>query len=187
MRVVAAIDPTPIGEHVLEVIGPWAAANGVEVDVLSVLDKDAVQGVFKGGASFEMTPSGAGAGSFLPVEQHYPAVVESHGQAVERAHHEMVERLRSAVAKHLPGVQASVHVEYADDIPRVICEYAVRQRAAAIMMGTRARPIMHAALFGSVSEDVIHRSPVPVLVVRRDMAAPAPGQVAPATAVESLG
>jgi nucleotide-binding universal stress UspA family protein len=49
----------------------------------------------------------------------------------------------------------------------VICEQAKSLGIDLIVMGTRGRGKLQSAILGSVSEDVIHNSEVPVTVVRR--------------------
>lgn len=49
----------------------------------------------------------------------------------------------------------------------VICEQAKSLGIDLIIMGTRGRGKLQSAILGSVSEDVIHNSQVPVTVVRR--------------------
>jgi nucleotide-binding universal stress UspA family protein len=49
----------------------------------------------------------------------------------------------------------------------VICERADALDVDMIVMGTRGRGKFRSALLGSVSEDVIHNSRAPVVVVRK--------------------
>lgn len=50
---------------------------------------------------------------------------------------------------------------------RVICDQAKSLGVDLVIMGTRGRGKLQSAILGSVSEDVIHNSQVPVTVVRR--------------------
>ena len=70
-----------------------------------------------------------------------------------------------------PGAALESHV--VEGTPAsVICLQAVNLKADVIVMGTRGRGKMTSAMLGSVSEDVIHNSSVPVTVVRKPMAVP---------------
>jgi nucleotide-binding universal stress UspA family protein len=56
---------------------------------------------------------------------------------------------------------------YDDYTPGAIAEYARSQPATMLALTTRARQGVGRAVLGSVAMDVVHRSPCPVLAVRR--------------------
>lgn len=62
-----------------------------------------------------------------------------------------------------------VHVEVADDVPDAIVELAEQVGANTIAIGTHGRGGLRRALLGSVAEEVIRKSNVPVFVIREGM------------------
>ncbi|HVO29822.1 MAG TPA: universal stress protein [bacterium] len=63
------------------------------------------------------------------------------------------------------GRRVQVHIEQGD-APWVIARVAEREGYDLIVMGTHGRSGVRRALLGSVAEEVVRRSPVPVLTVR---------------------
>jgi len=73
--------------------------------------------------------------------------------------------LERAREQHLPGITTTLHV--ADGTPAAaILDHARRTAADMIVTGTRGRHGVARALFGSVAEEVMRGSEVPVLTVR---------------------
>ena len=64
-------------------------------------------------------------------------------------------------------------MEVADDVPEAIVALADELGVDAIAIGTRDRGGLKRTLLGSVAEDVIRKSHVPVFVVREGMRDPA--------------
>src|SRR6516165_11118090 len=65
------------------------------------------------------------------------------------------------------GISASgeVHRELDIEIGGALVDAALGHQAGLIVVGTRGRSSVTSALLGSVAHDVVHKSPVPVLVV----------------------
>jgi nucleotide-binding universal stress UspA family protein len=85
---------------------------------------------------------------------------EARGEAQALAD-EAAERLREA------GMDASATAEAADtSVASAILEAAEREGAEVVAVGSRGRSAFQSALLGSVSNTVVHHSPLPVLVVR---------------------
>jgi hypothetical protein len=61
----------------------------------------------------------------------------------------------------------------AADVVRALTEHAVAEAADVIAMGTHGRGGIGRFLYGSVADQVAHRAPVPVLLVRPPAAAAA--------------
>jgi nucleotide-binding universal stress UspA family protein len=67
----------------------------------------------------------------------------------------------------LAGVSATgeVHRELAIGIGGALVDVAVSYQAGLIVVGTRGRSDAMSMLLGSVAHEVVHKSPLPVLVV----------------------
>jgi nucleotide-binding universal stress UspA family protein len=173
MRIIAAIDESEAGQHVLEVIGGWARSTAVDVDLLCVIDPDKIhETVSHLTARHELTPGATWSGTATNVFEPSVALAEDRTQAMERARATVSEVLARVASQHLASQTPSIRVEFAEDTAAAICDYAVERGAAAIAIGTRGRSQLRAALFGSVSEEVIRKSTVPVLVIRLDTPVP---------------
>ena len=74
-------------------------------------------------------------------------------------------------------------IEAADPAPHVILETARHEQADLIALGTHAKAGMSRLVLGSVSEELLERSPIPVLLVHQRPAAStdAPSSVAGAS------
>jgi nucleotide-binding universal stress UspA family protein len=103
---------------------------------------------------------------------------------VREAHAYLAERAESLARR---GVVARRQVlETMEPVARVIRDTAQREHADAIALGTHGKGDVQRLVLGSVSEDVLEHSPVPVLLVR-----PGPGSFsraggAPALDLEAL-
>jgi nucleotide-binding universal stress UspA family protein len=73
------------------------------------------------------------------------------------------------------GVSAigEVHRELGAGIGGVLIDVAASHQAGLIVVGTRGRSDLASMLLGSVAHEVVHKSPVPVLVVPEKTAGPA--------------
>jgi nucleotide-binding universal stress UspA family protein len=104
-------------------------------------------------------------------------VVVFHGVAVHQAKgtayttearsdaQHLVDRFVAQLA--LAGVSATgeVHRELAIGIGGALVDVAVSYQAGLIVVGTRGRSDAMSMLLGSVAHEVVHKSPLPVLVV----------------------
>lgn len=63
-------------------------------------------------------------------------------------------------------VKGSVVVEHGKEAWHSIVDYARSKKAVLIAMGTRGMNPLRRTLMGSVSDAVVHHSPVPVLICR---------------------
>jgi nucleotide-binding universal stress UspA family protein len=65
------------------------------------------------------------------------------------------------------GVSAAgeVHRELAIGIGGALVDVALSHQAGLIVVGTRGRSDVMSMLLGSVAQEVVHKSPLPVLVV----------------------
>ncbi len=106
----------------------------------------------------------------IPVVARQPALTRS--QAIHQVVDERHVALRNLASEHLAGLPTRTHVEIADDVPATIVGLAIELGVDAIAIGTRGRGGLRRALLGSVAEEVIRKSQVPVFVVRQGMRQP---------------
>ncbi len=166
MKVLVAIDGGETSGKVLAAIGGWAASAAADVHVLSVIHpKDVHATLASRGFSHSLTPQGTPAGSILRAEEPPSVAAEDRTQALERAGQEMLARLRELAARHMPGLQTKLHVEWSDKTADEIVNQASRLGAGLIAMGSHGRSGVARAILGSVAEQVVRSSPVPVLIV----------------------
>ncbi len=170
MRALIAIDGSLSAGAVLDAVAPWLQASKADAEIMTVIDASEIRSTY----SSEVMPSRGGerALSWLSVAggepEPAPQVVEDRGQAIRRVEAEVTDRLRALVNAHLPGIEREIHVVAAENTAEAIVDRARRSGADIIAMGTHGRSGLARALLGSVAEDVVRRSPVPVLIIRPD-------------------
>ncbi len=140
MNLLAAVDFSPVSERVLEVARELAGAEGARVLLLHVAEPDPA---FVG---YEAGP------------QVVRDQVAEEFRSQRKTLQEMADRLRSTGVETTPLVVQGAIVD-------TIIEHAQRQQVRFIVLGTHGRTAVHHLLVGSVSEGVIRRSVVPVVVV----------------------
>ena len=140
MNLLVAVDFSAVTERVIDTAAVLARACGGTITILHVArpEPDFV--------GYEAGP------------QSVRDQVATEFRSQRRALHEHAERLRTA------GVEATPMVVQGR-IAETIVDLAVRGGAALIVVGTHGRGAMMDLLVGSVSEGVIRRSPIPVVVV----------------------
>ena len=171
MRVLVALDRTEEAERAATVIARWASGHTLDVHLLHVLHPHDVHETMRAeGLSFVLTPQGTVTGSAIGVEQRLAGPVEARTQAVERLQVERLDFLRDVAGRSFPGRPVECHVEDSDRTAEAIVAAATRLEADFIAMAARRRGSLSERLFGSVHEDVVRHSPVPVLVIGPDAA-----------------
>lgn len=166
MKALIAIDDTSHAEQTLAAIGDWANTWGVEVALLTLVKPgQAHDTVASHDYSHALTPSGMPSGHALHVAEPLPKFAETRGQALTRKETEAQERLLALAAEYLPLAPATAHSAMADALAPAIIDKAIEVGADLIVMGTHGRTGLSHFIAGSVAEDVIRQSPVPVLVV----------------------
>jgi nucleotide-binding universal stress UspA family protein len=83
-----------------------------------------------------------------------------HEQAVEDEGRRVVEAAKAAL-----GVDSATTVVLRGDAGQAICQHAVEQDIAVIVMGTRGHGGIKRAILGSVADHVVRNAPCPVVVV----------------------
>jgi len=171
MRILVALDGSPLSELAVAAIAPLAREAGMEVDLLTVLNPDEIHESFAETDHITVAPRSAPAAGQLASRMivPLPRLAEDRNQALERARVEAEEYLQAQAAKHLVDVICDVHVEWSGDTAAAIAAFAGKCDAGLIAMGTHGRSGLSHVLMGSVAEEVVRRSSVPVLVVRQGM------------------
>ncbi len=90
---------------------------------------------------------------------------EDIAELLERRGHQLTDEIASRLIEE--GCEATAVVEKGDP-PRVITEYAETNDIDLITMGTHGRRGIKRRLIGSVTENVVRTSEVPVMTVRLD-------------------
>lgn len=139
-RVLVPLDGSTLAEVVLPFVRRLGSLRGTTVVVLQVVPPTPV----------------------VAMEVPAPAIVEADESAREEA-----ERYVQTVAGRLraQGLDAEPHTKLGDPA-RVILDAVRELRVELIAMTTHGRTGLGRLLFGSVAEQVLRRSPVPVFLVR---------------------
>ena len=100
------------------------------------------------------------------VVENDPTINYSHGLETERA--EEQKKLESLIdEEQIAGIVAD-YVIYEGFPEECILDYAKRQEADIIIMGSHGRRGLKRMILGSVAEHVVRRAPCPVLVVKEN-------------------
>ncbi len=100
------------------------------------------------------------------VIENDPSINYSHGLEKERAEEE--QKLASLIEEeNMEGIVAD-YVIYEGFAEECILDYAKRQEADIIIMGSHGRRGLKRMILGSVAEHVIRRAPCPVLVIKEN-------------------
>uniref|UniRef100_Q3AQX7 Universal stress protein family n=1 Tax=Chlorobium chlorochromatii (strain CaD3) TaxID=340177 RepID=Q3AQX7_CHLCH len=100
------------------------------------------------------------------VIENDPSINYSHGLEKERAEEE--QKLVALIEEeNMQGIVAD-YVIYEGFAEECILDYAKRQEADVIVMGSHGRRGLKRMILGSVAEHVIRRAPCPVLVVKEN-------------------
>ncbi len=100
------------------------------------------------------------------VVENDPTINYSHGLETERA--EEQKKLEALIdEEQIAGIVAD-YVIYEGFPEECILDYAKRQEADIIIMGSHGRRGLKRMILGSVAEHVVRRSPCPVLVVKEN-------------------
>jgi nucleotide-binding universal stress UspA family protein len=179
MRVLVALDTSEVGERAAIAMAAWSRSVPIEVHLFSVIhpgDLDASrestsraefptpEGTEPRSVAIAQTGGGSGVVVSVPGDP-LPATVEYRGQALESAKSEREDYLRGVIARHLRGMDPAVRVEFSDKTAEAIVETAKTLRVDAIAMATHGTGGIRHALMGSVAEQVMRQSPVPVVLV----------------------
>ena len=168
MRVLAALDDSELADEVVEALAPWLSAAGAEARLMMVWDSrqahpespthppDLI-------VSDPVVTSDSWARAPVDYTQQR---TERRGQMIQRIRNERIAALRSLGERHLKG-SFDVEIEGSEDVPQAILEAAEDYGADMIAIGTHGRTGLRRVLGGSVAEEVIRQSRIPVFVVHQ--------------------
>ena len=149
-NILVVVDGSPQSRAALKEAGELASANGGRLTLLTTYEL----GGHLGGPSYSVAPIG---GAPQPVIQPALTVAATLQQQAE----ELVQGARKQVRPEVPCEAITAEGSPAEQI-------LAQTKAGGhdlVMMGSLGRGALQALLLGSVARDVVHQSPVPVLVV----------------------
>jgi nucleotide-binding universal stress UspA family protein len=153
-NILVAVDGSPPAERALDDAIELARATGAALTLATVAPE--LSGWFLGGVGTP-PPVNPGSGVPLPTEEVREQLIDQHRQILERA--------RARVPE---GLQAST-VLLKGRVGEAIVDRIREAGHDLVAMGSRGRGELRSMVLGSVSHEVLHDSPVPVLIVpRRD-------------------
>jgi nucleotide-binding universal stress UspA family protein len=165
MRVLIAIDGGPVSGEVLA--GAAAVLRGDdEVHIVSVIDPNEIHETIsaRGPVHVEGRAIDSQLGATASVVRHLPA--EDVIQAAERVDTEHLRAIEGLAKHFLPSATSwTAHVQSGEHPAGVILDIADEIAAEMLVVGTRARRDIVQALLGSVAEQVIRGTMLPVVVI----------------------
>jgi nucleotide-binding universal stress UspA family protein len=167
MRAIIALDGSKPAERAVERVAGWAFEAKADITLLSVVHPDDIHETPEPAkVVHSLTPAGTSTLPALSVPEPPVRLAEDRSQALARARTERAEYMRGLADRLLTGVNVQVAVlETNDRIAKSIVGYAADAGADLVAMATHGRHGLGRALLGSVSEQVVRESSVPVLLV----------------------
>ncbi len=178
MRVLIALDGSRTGERAATAVAAWARSAHAELHLISIVRPEDLHGTAQHPRPAEFySPAETESGHIPPVSNDpagqvvvpgadpAPRALETRDQALDRARAERSDYLHDAAGRCLDGLDPEVHVEFSEHPASAIVERAAALAVDFIAMGTHGRSGIRHVLMGSVAEQVLRESSVPVLVV----------------------
>jgi nucleotide-binding universal stress UspA family protein len=164
-RILVPLDGSPTGEAALDFLRGRSTNGPIELLLMRVVSH---------------IPVVVGADATFSVQALSPSELEAELQEAR----EYAARLGDSIADSSVVVRHQV-IEAADAVAKVILEAASREQADLIALGTHAKTGMSRLVLGSVSEEILETSPIPVLLVHptRGSFAATPSNIPSATGV----
>ena len=139
--VVVGVDGSPVAARALEFAAEEAALRGARLRIVSV---------------WEIPPAVYGGGFGPPPDQSVLESFREHAETIAR------EAAESTGRAH-PGLEVDALAREGQPAECLLDE---AERASLIVVGNRGRGGFASLLLGSVSQQVVHHAPCPVVVVR---------------------
>jgi nucleotide-binding universal stress UspA family protein len=167
MRLLLALDDTSDSERIAMALSGWASDTSPEVHILTVMSPAQIHETSRRAASHTpVVPTAVTTtGVSIGMREQPLRLAEDRSQAFVRVRSEREEGLREVARKAFPSSDVIVHIEDSERTARAILDAAERLDVDLVAMGARDRSPLSAAVFGSVHEEVVRFSRVPVLVV----------------------
>ena len=151
-RILIPLDGTRVGEAPLDFLRERATVRPIEVLLVRIVsDAPIVVGMAPGFTSAPLTAEDLDA-EVTEATRYLASMAESIRDSRVSAHYQVIES--------------------AEPVPRVMLKAARDAGADLIALGSHAKSGMSRLVLGSVSEEILERSPIPVLLVREKAAAP---------------
>jgi nucleotide-binding universal stress UspA family protein len=165
MKVLVALDRSPMGETAVASIADWAQNEDHSVVLFSVINPHDIHESVASAPPHTIVPGGTTSGQRLNVSEPAPRIVEDRSQALARAHADGEQHLRALAQRLLPGGRVETEIEVNENVANAVVAKAASTGADLVVMSTRSRGGLGRALLGSVTARVVHDSPVPVVLV----------------------
>jgi nucleotide-binding universal stress UspA family protein len=146
-RMLVPLDGSPTGEAALDFLRGRSTNGPIELLLLRVVS---------------VMPVVVGADPTVSVQALSPSELDAQLQEAR----EYLTRLADSIADSSIVVRHQV-IEAADKVGRVILEAAAHEHADLIALGTHAKTGVSRLVLGSVSEEILESSPIPVLLVHQ--------------------
>ena len=166
MKILVCLDGSGTASRVLPAVArTLAALPAAELHLLQVLNPDTVRGRAASVVGEVSDFAAAVVSSRAISDSQLPRVVEDHGSAMERVRVESTEELQRVAAERFPGAVVGTHIEWSHHPAQKIVQAAMALDADVIAMATHGRSGVSHLVTGSVTEEVLRTSAIPVLVV----------------------
>lgn len=149
MRILVATDGSEFSRTTADYVARLAAAIPLEVDLTLVVDMHKIE---------------------------YRMIADLYVDLIREGAKATAERILEREAEHLRslGVAVTPRILYGDPAS-ALCEAALESDVGLVVLGRRGHGDLQDILFGSVSNQLIHRCAKPALVLKKDVTASAPG------------
>ena len=167
MRVLVSLDGKQ-DEAICAVAAYLCEAGRDSVVLFTVVHPDEAKGTLAGAVG-RPAQRVTDTGMLLNIPSVTPPAAEARDQAVQRVVDGRSAVLRGLGERYFSHVPVDVRVDIAADPADAILEAAREERVNGMAVGAREQSGLAAAILGSVAQDLVRRSPVPVLVIREGM------------------
>jgi len=147
-KILYPTDFSNVARKALAYISKLRKAGCGEVVILHVIDEREIQGIV----------------AWSSISGNWPVNLDS--ELKKREKHHLAELKKIARELEKEGCQVKTIVKEGHPAQEII-KVAAEEKADVIVIGSHGKSNLRGMLLGSVSESVVHKSPVPVLVVKR--------------------